>query len=215
MALVGNLKDLKLPNLIQLNCLEKNCARLTIQTRQGKGLIYFDNGQIVHAELGKTIGEKAVFEMLSLKEGIFRVENDIKAAEKTVFNNWSNLLLDSLRAIDEEKHTDAGQLGDLLDTMLAIKGVMEVEVLNEQGEILKSSINSKERQGYSYLMVFSYKEGQMLAQSLGQGKIHFINIKTPKSKIVCYKNKDKYMVIEYDPKLQIENLVPELRKFVQ
>ena len=215
MALVGNLQDLKLPNLIQLNCLEKNCARLTIQTRQGKGLIYFDNGQIVHAELGSLKGEKAVFELLTLKEGMFRVENDIKATEKTVFNNWSNLLLDSLRAIDEEKHTDAGQLGDLVDTMLAIKGVMEVEVLNEQGDILKSSINSKEREGYSFLMVFSHKEGQMLAQSLGQGSIHFINIKTPKSKIVCYKIKDKYVVIEYDPKIQIENLVPELNKYVQ
>lgn len=215
MALVGNLKDLKLPNLVQLNCMEKNVARLTIDTRQGQGRIYFDNGQIVHAELGDLKGEKAVFELLTLKEGLFRVENDVKANEKTVFNNWSNLLLDSLRAIDEEKHTDAGQLGDLLDSMLAVKGVMDVEVLNEAGEILTSSIAKDKREGYSYLMVFSYKEGQLLAESLGQGAMHFINIKTPKSKIACYKVKDKYIVIEYDPKLQIENLVPELNKIAQ
>ena len=50
MALVGNLNDLKLPSLIQLNCMEKNTAKLTIENNGRFSFIYFDKGQIVHAE---------------------------------------------------------------------------------------------------------------------------------------------------------------------
>ena len=46
MALVGNLKDLKLPSLIQLNCMERNTAKLTIETDGQYGFLYFEKGQI-------------------------------------------------------------------------------------------------------------------------------------------------------------------------
>ena len=44
MALVGNLKDLKLPNLVQINCMEKNTAKLTLEHAGKYGFIYFQDG---------------------------------------------------------------------------------------------------------------------------------------------------------------------------
>ena len=74
MALIGNLKDIKLPSLIQLNCMEHNNAKLSIE-RSGKfGFIYFEDGQVTHAEFDPYIGEEAVYRLLGLYEGKFKVE---------------------------------------------------------------------------------------------------------------------------------------------
>ena len=212
MALVGNLKDLKLPNLIQLNCMEKNKAKLSIESRNLKGEIYFDNGQILHAKANNEEGEKAVFALLQLKEGLFRVENGIDAEEQTVFNNWSNLLLDSLRVIDEEKDTEKGQIEDKLKTLLAMKGISDAEILDKKGRIIASSVPVSKREGYSYLLSFSYKEADFLAETLGMGALKYINLKTPKSKVAAKSDGTHYYVIEYESKLQVENISAEFEK---
>ncbi len=72
MALVGNLKDIKLPTLVQINCMEKNSAKLTIEHMGRFGFIYFHDGQVVHAEYDPLIGEEAFFKLLELYSGNFK-----------------------------------------------------------------------------------------------------------------------------------------------
>lgn len=210
MALVGNLKDLKLPNLIQLNCMEKNIAKLMIEAREGKGVIYFDEGQVVHAVFRGLQGDEAVHSLLALKEGLFRIENGVRTKSQTVKTPWSNLLLEGLRVLDEEKDTEFGKTKDLLHEILALKGVMEAEILDKEGTIVISSVPDDKREGYSYLIVFSLQQASLLSDELGYGDLKSFNLKTPKSKIVCLKNGDDFIVIEYDQKLQVENILPEL-----
>ena len=71
MALVGNLKDLKLANIVQLNCMEKNNAMFTVEHHKVAGVIYFSDGNIVHATYGSIEGEQAIYKILQIKEGPF------------------------------------------------------------------------------------------------------------------------------------------------
>jgi predicted regulator of Ras-like GTPase activity (Roadblock/LC7/MglB family) len=215
MALVGNLKDLKLPNLIQLNCMEKNVAKLMIEAREGKGVLYFEDGNIVHAVYRDKQGDEAIYSLLAIKEGLFRIENGIRTKSSTVKTPWSNLLMEGLRVLDEEKDTDSGRIKDFLQEVLAIRGVMEAEILDDGGNLIVSSVKEENREGYSYLIVFSSKQAQMLSTELSYGEIVYLNFKTPKSKIVCFKRDDTYVVIEYDQKLQIENILPDLERIKQ
>lgn len=212
MALVGNLKDLKLPNLVQLNCMEKNIAKLMIEAREGKGVLYFEDGNIVHAVYRDKQGDEAVYAMLAVKEGLFRIENGVRTKSQSVKTPWSNLLMEGLRVLDEEKDTEAGKLNDFLQEILAIKGVMEAEICDGDGNLLLSSVKEDKREGYSYLMIFSTKQAQMLSGDLSYGEISYLNFKTPKSKIICFRRSDNYVTIEYDQKLQIENIMPELTR---
>lgn len=211
MALVGNLKDLKLPNLIQLNCMERNVAKLMIEAREGKGELYFDDGQIVHATYRGKEGDHAVYDLLALKEGLFRIENGIRINKQSVKSSWNNLLLEGMRVLDEEKDTEKGKIKDLLQEVLAIKGVLEAEILNSIGEIVLSSVDDSNREGYSVLTVFSLQQGKMITSELGLGEMQLLNLKTPNSKIVCFEKDPYYIVIEYDQKLQIENLTDDIQ----
>lgn len=75
MALVGSLKDLKLANIIQINCIERNVAKVSVSSADLKGAIFFINGSIIHAEYGPYVGENAVHEMLALNDRIPGLRN--------------------------------------------------------------------------------------------------------------------------------------------
>ena len=47
MALVGDLKDLALVDIIQINCVGRNTARLTVNYPTGEGVFFFQDGEVV------------------------------------------------------------------------------------------------------------------------------------------------------------------------
>ena len=102
MVLVGNLKDLRLANIIQLNCMERNVAKVTVSSHEGSGFLYFAEGQIVHAEFSPYIGERAVYEMLALGDGQFKVEAGVQSPAHSIKKPWNSLVLDCLRELDEK-----------------------------------------------------------------------------------------------------------------
>ena len=74
MALTGNLQDISLPNLVQMLCLDQRQAMLSLKHRGiEEGLIYFADGQIVHALVGPLVGPEAIYKLLSWAEGSFKV----------------------------------------------------------------------------------------------------------------------------------------------
>lgn len=142
MALVGNLKDLKLANIIQINCIEHNVARLTVHSNNEIGSIYFSNGLIVHAEFGPFIGERAVHEMLALSDGEFKVEAGVEAPKQTITQSWNSVVLEGLRLIDEKKIVGAPIPRQLFALLSGLKSVRNVFVLNYNGQVVEGKANT-------------------------------------------------------------------------
>src|SRR5919197_506484 len=79
MALEGNLKDISLPNIMQILCLEQRKVELMLKRRNERGIVQFDRGEVVHATTDALEGEEAVFYLL----------------------RWGQLLLEGMRRLDE------------------------------------------------------------------------------------------------------------------
>jgi DNA-binding response OmpR family regulator/predicted regulator of Ras-like GTPase activity (Roadblock/LC7/MglB family) len=105
-AVHGSLSSLSLPSIIQINCEERNEARLRLRRRGQEGLLFFAQGQVVHAELGSQVGEEAVYELLRWEDGTFELEMGVSAPERTIEVGWSGLLLEGMRRIDESSAAD-------------------------------------------------------------------------------------------------------------
>lgn len=75
---------------------------ITSDTRSGR--VYFNEGRIVGAETGETIGEDAFRKIVEATTGTFDFEKSVKEFPITInaLSN-TNLILDSLRQLDEEK----------------------------------------------------------------------------------------------------------------
>ena len=145
MLIEGNLKELSLPSIIQLNCTEMNTAKVSL-TYQGKeGLICFAEGAITHAAVGDLMGEEAVYELLAWPEGYFTVETGAVPAERTISTDWNRLLLEGMRRIDEEglapepPATDA--MTGLAQDLKKIAGVEGTVIISRDGMVLASALD--------------------------------------------------------------------------
>ena len=125
MAVQGDLKDMNLPSLVQVMCLERRKSALVLRHRDERGTIFFDDGQIVHATVGSLVGEEAVYQMLNWADGTFRVSNHVTSPPSTVNTPWSHLLLEGVRRIDEQKVEDAA--GDLHEPGEKMLSAAEIE----------------------------------------------------------------------------------------
>jgi ABC-type branched-subunit amino acid transport system substrate-binding protein len=103
-VLTGNLSETTFADLIQLYTLSRQTAALTIVSPAGPehdGIVYVENGDLVDARFGDLTGAEAVRRALRLTEGEFRVELNVRARHRTIFESWSKLVLDEMVAGDE------------------------------------------------------------------------------------------------------------------
>jgi DNA-binding response OmpR family regulator/predicted regulator of Ras-like GTPase activity (Roadblock/LC7/MglB family) len=97
----GKVFDLQLTDVIQLNCLGRVTAALKITKGQETGVIYFSDGEIVHAECDGRVGKDALFTILKWREGRFDHERGVNPPEQTISQNWEHLLVEGMRKTDE------------------------------------------------------------------------------------------------------------------
>jgi branched-chain amino acid transport system substrate-binding protein len=112
-VLTGNLSETTFADLIQLYTLSRQTAALTIVAPQGPehdGVIYVENGDLVDARFGDLSGADAVRRALRLTEGEFRVELNVRARQRTIFEPWSKLVLDEMVAGDEAARNAADEV---------------------------------------------------------------------------------------------------------
>ena len=108
----GNLRDMSLTSVIQIICTDMRSAKLVLHQSNSvpdgekrEGVIFFENGQIVHAVVGSLRGAKAFYELLGWTEGSFQMESNVVAPRQTITVPWARLLLEGVRRLDEESST--------------------------------------------------------------------------------------------------------------
>ncbi|NJK92082.1 MAG: DUF4388 domain-containing protein [Blastochloris sp.] len=100
-SFVASLGGLSTVDIIQLKCLARSTQVLKFTRGDGKsGKLYFQRGEIVHAESETKKGLDAFNDIVSWKGG--RVEESAEPiAEQTIQQSWEGLLMDAVRMIDE------------------------------------------------------------------------------------------------------------------
>jgi len=78
--------------------------------------MFFDAGEITHAECGSLFGDEAVLHILKscvdCDSGVYKFVYGATSAQRTVLRSATELMLDAMRELDETAHDTAGQLAD-------------------------------------------------------------------------------------------------------
>lgn len=101
MAFQGSLKELPLPDIIQLVSVSGKTGVFVLQSGHQKGDIYLRDGEIVHAVAGDLRGEEAVYELAIWQEGEFSFNPGAATDQRTIKKSNTNLLMEAARRIDE------------------------------------------------------------------------------------------------------------------
>lgn len=103
MSFQGSLKELPLPDIIQLVSVSGKTGKFTL-TREGEeGVIFLLNGQISHARSGELTGDEAIYALAIWNEGEFIFTPGEEGSEKTISRSNTNLLMEAARRADEWK----------------------------------------------------------------------------------------------------------------
>ncbi|HUJ25814.1 MAG TPA: ABC transporter substrate-binding protein, partial [Myxococcales bacterium] len=148
MALSGNLSETSFTDLIQFYSISRQTAAVRIVSPAGPehdGILYIEGGDVVDARFGELHGIEAVRRALRLTEGEFRVELNVRAEERTIFEPWSKLVLEELVSSDEALSLAAASgeheevLADLEEpALLATGGGRRADALVEEMSMLPS-----------------------------------------------------------------------------
>lgn len=90
-----------LPDLVQIYTLSMATGALSIRRGADAGTIWFERGEIVHAECGALSGESAVYELLAWQSGSFSLDTSARTQARTIEAKWQTLLLEGCRLLDE------------------------------------------------------------------------------------------------------------------
>lgn len=103
MAFQGSLRELPLPDVIQLVAVSGKTGVFNLRNGGDTGQIYLRKGQIVHAAAGGLAGEQAVYELARWFQGDFVFTPGTETEVETVEKSNTNLLMEAARQIDEWK----------------------------------------------------------------------------------------------------------------
>ena len=101
MAFQGSLKELPLPDIIQLVSVSGKTGKFTLTRESDRGFIYLKNGQMVHATVGDLIGEEAIYALAIWNHGEFQFNPAEEPDRQTIAKSNTNLLMEAARRLDE------------------------------------------------------------------------------------------------------------------
>jgi CheY-like chemotaxis protein len=107
-ALSGSLSHLDLPGVIQMLGQSHQTGALHINAADADGIVFFEGGEIFHAECGTYFGDEAVTQLVKTcheaSAGVYKFVYGATAAQRTVLRSATDLLLDAMRIFDEEQN---------------------------------------------------------------------------------------------------------------
>jgi CheY-like chemotaxis protein len=115
-SLSGNLSHHDLTGVMQMLGQAHQTGALTINAGETDAVLFFDAGEIIHAECGSLFGDEAVLHILKscvrCGSGVYKFVYGATSAQRTVLRSATDLMLDAMREFDENVRDNVDQLTD-------------------------------------------------------------------------------------------------------
>jgi len=209
----GDVAGLELPALIQLNVSNRFSGCLRVSREGDSGLVFFRDGDIVHAEVGARAGEEAFCEMLSWARGRFSVEPNVVTARRTIYKSAEHLLLDAHRLYDERRRPAAPPALPAptpaltpppsptaaparLDVVRSVPGVADAVLLSKDGaQVGGEGYRAEVLAGQTSYVIALAAE---LAALLGAGDVRSASVQGPRQGVLVLAAKTHHLGVLLD-----------------
>ena len=115
----GDLRQVPVPDLLQLLSMNRRTGVLSITTPSGAGEVRLADGEVVDAVYRRLEGEKALYRLLAEGEGTFAFASGVASPMRRVEVSTNMLLMEGMRQLDEVRERRA-KLGDADDALLIV-----------------------------------------------------------------------------------------------
>lgn len=142
----GAVAGMGLVDVLQVSSHNHFSGCVRVQHGDQSGIVFFRDGDIVHAEQGTRLGEEAFVDIMAWPQGRFSVEENVVTARRSITKSCEHLLLDAHRLLDERKAGRAASPppsppaeerrtpSQVTAAVRAVPGVEEVVVIAPDGQ---------------------------------------------------------------------------------
>src|SRR6202140_566522 len=115
-SLSGNLTHHDLTGVMQMLGQARQTGALTINAGETDAVLFYDAGEITHAECGSLFGDEAVIHILKscvqCGSGVYKFIYGAPSAQRTVLRSATDLMLDAMREFDETERSSSDELAN-------------------------------------------------------------------------------------------------------
>jgi len=171
----GSVAGLGLTDVIELNANNRFSGCISVRHGNSTGLIFFRDGEVIHAEQDGIRGESAFYEMMRWPGGRFSLEPNVATTSRTIERSWKFLLMEAHRLMDEwrlGRQQAAGRAppvpasgpgGSTMQRIRQIPGVAYAVLLGKDGiRVGDDSYEAEKLEGQTaYLAMLGKRFGQI------------------------------------------------------
>ena len=218
----GAVAGLSLTDVIQLKGHNKYTGCITVIFGNNEGVIYFADGEIIHAVQGNETGEEAIYQIIKWPGGSFNIHPEMTSNVCTIHYRTDFLLMEALRRLDEERAggTDSGAgngssvtprrtMSKVAARLQEINGVTYAVLLDKEGIPLQDT--SIEATALATKGFFLATTGNKLGELMGLGDIKAAAVHTREYHLLMYDSKQHYLSIAVKPEFNLENVEGEIK----
>jgi len=218
----GAVAGLSLTDVIQLKGHNKYTGAITVEYNHSKGVIYFVDGEIIHAEQGRETGDQAIYEIIKWPGGTFNIHPELTSNVCTIHYRTDYLLLEALRRLDEENAgtgrnevspgpsvTPRRTMSKIAARLQEINSITYAVLLDKQGVPLQDV--SIEAVALASKGMFLAKTGNQLGDLMGLGDFKAAAVHTCNYHLLMYDSKQHYLSIAVKPGCDLDSVEGEIK----
>ncbi|MBV5341408.1 MAG: DUF4388 domain-containing protein [Deltaproteobacteria bacterium] len=217
----GAVAGLSLTDVIQLKGHNKYTGAISVEYGESQGVIYFVDGEIIHAEQGEESGEQAIYKIIKWPGGTFTIHPEMTSNVCTIHYRTDFVLLEALRRLDEENtgatpNKSAGPIvaprrtmSKIAARLQEINNITYAVLLDKQGSPVQDS--SIEAAALAAKGVFLAKTGNSLGDLMGLGEIKVAAVHTTNYNLLFYDSKQHYLSIAVKSDCNLESVEAEIK----
>lgn len=102
-GMVGQVSDISLVELCQMVNANQKTGRLNLENNEERGVILFNEGELVHVEYKGVTGKNAFYEIIGIEEGRFKFTQGLSAKEKQydVLGGFMGMIMEGMKRLDD------------------------------------------------------------------------------------------------------------------
>jgi predicted regulator of Ras-like GTPase activity (Roadblock/LC7/MglB family) len=221
----GEVAGLGLSDVIQLNVQNRFSGCIAVQYRDSKGLLFFRDGQIIHAEEGERLGEEAFYAVLAWPAGQFGLQPNVTTTRCTIEKSCQHLLLEAHRLLDERRASEAAgrqhagpekrpprSAGSsaVLERVRGISGVTNVVLQGKDGT--RASDDGYEEEELAGQAAYLMMVGSQLGAAFRTGDLQRAAVQGTERHVLLLANKTHFLGVLIAPERELAAVEAEVKR---
>ncbi len=202
----GSVSNLTLPDVIQLEGQHRFSGSILVLYQEQEGQIFFQDGEIIHAEAGSHSGEEAFNRILSWPGGNFHLHPNVTSLRASIQKRREHLLLAAHQWLDESRLAAPPEpprvapAADILQTIAIVPGVAHAVLLGMDGALKGEAGAHGEALAAKGFYLATQIAGPV-GEALGLGELQAAATHGGPEKLLLFKSKGTLLSVQLRPEV--------------